>query len=78
KKTKFDIWGEYDAIINTVRPEGTTSSQAIVEVQRYHRVASFGSTRKPSAVVEDVQPQFSESCCLSETEVEFYCNFGAM
>lgn len=32
KRRKFDIWSEYESIISTARPEGTPSSQAILEV----------------------------------------------
>ncbi|KAJ8709373.1 hypothetical protein PYW07_009199 [Mythimna separata] len=42
KKARFDIWSEYDSIINTARPEGTPTSQAVIEVQRYLELPILG------------------------------------
>lgn len=35
EKRKFDIWDEYENIIHAIRPEGTPTSEAIQEIQRY-------------------------------------------
>ncbi|CAG4952944.1 unnamed protein product [Parnassius apollo] len=47
KRNKFDIWDEYDTIVNTVRPEGTPRSQAVLEVQRYLELPVTGRQQDP-------------------------------
>ncbi|CAH2100947.1 unnamed protein product [Euphydryas editha] len=71
KKIKFDIWGEYYAIINTVCPGGTPSSQVIVEVQRYLELPVLDRKENPLQWWKTFSHSFPNLAVLARQRLNF-------
>ncbi|KAJ8729014.1 hypothetical protein PYW07_006710 [Mythimna separata] len=71
KKARFDIWSEYDSIINTARPEGTPTSQAVIEVQRYLELPILGRKENPLEWWRTFEHSFPNLAVLARRRLNF-------
>ncbi|KAL0808545.1 hypothetical protein ABMA28_012990 [Loxostege sticticalis] len=71
KKARFDIWNEYDNIINITRPDGTPTSQAILEVQRYLDLPVLGRKENPLEWWRTFQASFPNLAILARRRLNF-------
>lgn len=71
KRNKFDIWDEYDTIVNTVRPEGTPRSQAVLEVQRYLELPVIGRQQDPLEWWKTFKHSFPNLAVLARSKLNF-------
>ncbi|XP_049877872.1 zinc finger BED domain-containing protein 4-like [Pectinophora gossypiella] len=71
KKPRFDIWGEYDIIIQAARPEGTPHSQAILEVQRYLDLPPLGRVEDPLQWWHTFQHSYPHLAVLARKKLNF-------
>ncbi|CAG5026136.1 unnamed protein product [Parnassius apollo] len=74
KRNKFDIWDEYDTIVNTVRPEGTPRSQAVPKVQRYPELPVTGRQQDPLEWWKTFKHSFPNLAVLARKK-KIYCYF---
>lgn len=71
KKNKFDIWDEYEDMVNAARPQGTPTSQAVLEVQRYLELPVLGKNEDPLAWWRDYKHSFPNLAFLARKKLNF-------
>ncbi|KAJ2954342.1 hypothetical protein O0L34_g2603 [Tuta absoluta] len=71
KKNKFDIWDEYEDLVNAARPQGTPTSQALLEVQRYLELPVLGKKEDPLAWWRDYKHSFPNLALLARKKLNF-------